>query len=403
MKKTLHLTLFLAIVSGISGGLLSFANNLTAPIIAANENAKKFGALEVIFPGSEFEVILEKGDTLVKEAYLAKDKGYIYKIANQGFSGMLEYLVGIDNEGKVVGYVELNNVDTPGFGSRVGEEEFSNIVLSKTTQDTIDTIAGVTISSTAIIDAIYESFAMFNENAGIDYKAPETQTPDVSTKPIPNENVAMIVDSTDTTTTYEVISKGMADNTIHVIINNSDLTIDSIKYIEVNDTPDFVSKVNNEEYLSNYQGKTINDFDSVDIIAGSTLSSNAVKHAVKVALETASNAKNNDSVSPYTPVIVEENKDSTIYAVTIKSYMGDNRITVEFDNSNNILAIEFLEVNDTPEFIDKVNNEEYLSNYQGKSLSEYNDVDAAAGATESTKSLKEAIKMIIEEFGLGVN
>ena len=35
-NKILHLTLFLAVVSAIAGGALAFANEMTAPVIAAN-------------------------------------------------------------------------------------------------------------------------------------------------------------------------------------------------------------------------------------------------------------------------------------------------------------------------------------------------------------------------------
>ena len=39
MKKILHLTVFLALIAALAGGALAFANNMTAPVIAANELA----------------------------------------------------------------------------------------------------------------------------------------------------------------------------------------------------------------------------------------------------------------------------------------------------------------------------------------------------------------------------
>ena len=41
MKKIIHLTLFLAIISALAGGVLGFVNQITAPIIAE----KKIAAL----------------------------------------------------------------------------------------------------------------------------------------------------------------------------------------------------------------------------------------------------------------------------------------------------------------------------------------------------------------------
>ena len=50
MKKIIHLTLFLAIVSAIAGAALAFANQMTAPIIAANEEATEKASLLELYP-----------------------------------------------------------------------------------------------------------------------------------------------------------------------------------------------------------------------------------------------------------------------------------------------------------------------------------------------------------------
>ena len=41
MNKILHLTLFLGIVSAIAGGALAFANQITSPIITANNEKQE--------------------------------------------------------------------------------------------------------------------------------------------------------------------------------------------------------------------------------------------------------------------------------------------------------------------------------------------------------------------------
>ena len=50
MKKIIHLTLFLAIVSAIAGGALAFANQITQPIITANAEAAEKESLIQLFP-----------------------------------------------------------------------------------------------------------------------------------------------------------------------------------------------------------------------------------------------------------------------------------------------------------------------------------------------------------------
>lgn len=45
MNKIFYLALFLAVVSAIAGGALAFANQMTAPVIAENnERAEKAGS-----------------------------------------------------------------------------------------------------------------------------------------------------------------------------------------------------------------------------------------------------------------------------------------------------------------------------------------------------------------------
>ena len=66
MKKIIHLTLFLAIVSAIAGGALAFANQITQPIITANAEAAEKESLIELFPGSsesDFEQLEYDGDS----------------------------------------------------------------------------------------------------------------------------------------------------------------------------------------------------------------------------------------------------------------------------------------------------------------------------------------------------
>ena len=396
MKKKLHLILCLIITGCISCGILTLADGVIGPIIEKNENSKKFGALEVIFPGAQFEEIFVDGEKLVKEAYIAKDQGYVYKIANQGFASMLEYLLGIDNNGNIIAFVEVSNNETQGYGTRISTEEFTGKVIGKTTSDTIDTLSGATVSSTAMINAMYEAFAIYNESAGIDGPTPETPKAPEGDIAIPSDNLAMVVDSTDTTVTYEVVSKGMGDNTIHVVLNLSDLTIESIKYVDIKDTPDYVTKVNNEEYLGLFVGKNLETLDTIDVISGATLSSDAIKNAARIALNTANNTYNESN--PYKPYIIEQSEEETTYGVKIKSIMGENTFAIKLNNNNEILSVEFIEIGDTEDFVKLVNNKEYLDQFIGKTSSTYEEVDIISGATGTSNSIKDAINMILSEF-----
>ena len=54
MNKIIKLVVFLGVVSAISGLLLGFVNDITAPIIEKNANAAEYATLEVMYPGAEY-------------------------------------------------------------------------------------------------------------------------------------------------------------------------------------------------------------------------------------------------------------------------------------------------------------------------------------------------------------
>ena len=52
MKKIIHLTLFLAIISALAGGVLGLVNQITDPIIQEKKIAAVKSSLQAIFPGT---------------------------------------------------------------------------------------------------------------------------------------------------------------------------------------------------------------------------------------------------------------------------------------------------------------------------------------------------------------
>ncbi len=69
--------------------------------------------------------------------------------------------VGIDIVGKIVG-LEINYVnDTPGLGSKVADPEFANSIIGSKVGDKVDTIAGSTVSSAAVVKGIDAAAAVY--------------------------------------------------------------------------------------------------------------------------------------------------------------------------------------------------------------------------------------------------
>ena len=162
MKKIIHLTLFLAIVSAIAGGALAFANQITQPIITANAEAAEKESLIELFPGSsesDFEQIEYDGDSkTIQKIYQYKDEALVFSMSVSGYSEGTTFLVAIDEQGMVVNYKGMTNGDTSGLGTRVlDDEDFINGLIGHDASGELDTISGATISSRAVVAGINEA------------------------------------------------------------------------------------------------------------------------------------------------------------------------------------------------------------------------------------------------------
>lgn len=161
MNKIAHLTIFLAAISAIAGGALAGANNLTAPVIAANNEKTEKESLQEIYPEAkldDFKQVKFKSDsTTVQKVYTYKDK-VIFNMKVKGYKDGTTFLVSIDRkDGKVDKYLGLSNGDTKGLGSKVLTKSFTKSMEGKKASGKLDTISGATISSSAVTAGINEA------------------------------------------------------------------------------------------------------------------------------------------------------------------------------------------------------------------------------------------------------
>lgn len=163
MKDIIKPGFILMIIAIISASSLAYINSITEPLIMDNRVAKVKVSLQEIFPQAEnFDEV--DGNYI---AYLNKEKiGTIKKVTSPGYSSVLEFMVGIDLDGKIVGVIVLNQVETPGLGANVEKSTFLDQFNGKSqTQSrlkseggTIDAMTGATITSKAATVAIQKAF-----------------------------------------------------------------------------------------------------------------------------------------------------------------------------------------------------------------------------------------------------
>lgn len=175
----------------VVSGVLALLNHLTQAPIAAAKVAAKIEAIKVVVPDfdnnpyeAKTALLLEgdrdsiavypayRGDTLVGYA--------IESYTNEGFSGYISIMVGIDAAGHLVDYSVLETSETPGLGTKI-QEWFRTPSTKGLVQDVrgldlkarsplkvskdggeVDAITAATISSRAFLDALTRAHCAYD-------------------------------------------------------------------------------------------------------------------------------------------------------------------------------------------------------------------------------------------------
>ena len=129
VKKILHFSLFLAMICAVSIFGVSLVYSLTFEAIEAKEMAKKQAALDIILRGLEVKAqpeifVYEGGESKEQCAiYLGCDPktkktiGWGLQVGEQGYSSVVQTMVGIDEDYKVIAIEIVFQQETPGLGA----------------------------------------------------------------------------------------------------------------------------------------------------------------------------------------------------------------------------------------------------------------------------------------------
>ncbi len=181
------ITLFL--VTGVAAAALGFVYDLTkGPIEIAKLKAQQ-EAIKLVLPefdalGESFKVLNEEGgDSLEFFPAYRNDEligTAIQTYTNNGFSGFISIMAGIDENGNFSGYQVLEHAETPGLGSKMdqwfnNEEKPNQYVLGKNPKGSnftvskdggdIDAITASTITSRAFLEALVRAYNSYEKNS----------------------------------------------------------------------------------------------------------------------------------------------------------------------------------------------------------------------------------------------
>ncbi len=167
MKETARYGFTLATICLIASGLLAAVNSVTRVKIIAQAQAQENASLQEVLPqAARFEAVRSGEEIIYYKAYDASGSpaGFAFKAKGKGYSSEIETMVGMDNDGKIIAIKVISLNETPGLGSRVAEKQFTSGFAGQPAEDlsNVQTIAGATISSSAVINSVKAKAAEIN-------------------------------------------------------------------------------------------------------------------------------------------------------------------------------------------------------------------------------------------------
>ena len=164
MKKSVQSTLVLVAICAVMAILLALTNSITAPIIQEKMEQAANAALKEIMPDGEgFEKMDVSTYTLpatVTEVYKEANGGYVVTVTTTGYSSGLVIMVGVDAAGKVTGSKCLAHTETNTIGGvHLTDDGYGKnfLQLSLDAVEQVDTISGATKTTAAYKKAIKDA------------------------------------------------------------------------------------------------------------------------------------------------------------------------------------------------------------------------------------------------------
>lgn len=162
MHEGVKMTLVLLIIGALCGALLAAANDVTAPIIAANREAEFLTALEGFFPDVDNFEVEGIGKEEFYSCYNANGDliGVVGQVQASGYSGDIDYDLAVNADGDIVGLRISAHGETPGIGDVITKPDFQERVIGLNYADPIeagvdvDAISGATKSTGGMLNSI---------------------------------------------------------------------------------------------------------------------------------------------------------------------------------------------------------------------------------------------------------
>jgi len=290
----------------------------------------------------------------------------------------------LNDDGTIAALVIDASTQTPGFGTRCADEEFTAQFIGKsgpfTLNENVDGLTGATITSTAAVEAINAALTS-PAMAAEDLEPAATEAP-------------MVLENAKTAT---IAGFGGADITVQVTDENGVIT--ALVVDASSQTAGFGQKCAEEAFTSQFVGKSapLTLGDGIDAVASATITSQAVVDAVNSLYATAEPVEEPTEA----PAATEEPAAQTaeVKTATAAGYDG-NEITVNVTDENGVITSLTVDAStQTAGLGQKCAEEAFTSQFVGKSapLTLGEGIDAVASATITSQAVVDAVNSLYAE------
>ena len=287
----------------------------------------------------------------------------------------------LNDDGTIAALVIDASTQTPGFGTRCADEEFTAQFIGKsgpfTLNENVDGLTGATITSTAAVEAINAALTS-PAMAAEDLEPAATEAP-------------MVLENAKTAT---IAGFGGADITVQVTDENGVIT--ALVVDASSQTAGFGQKCAEEAFTSQFIGKSapLTLGDGIDAVASATITSQAVVDAVNSLYAAAEPVEEPTEA----PAATEEPAAQTaeVKTATAAGYDG-NEITVNVTDENGVITSLTVDAStQTPGLGQKCAEEAFTSQFIGKSapLTLGDGIDAVASATITSQAVVDAVNSL---------
>lgn len=155
----------------VSGLALAAVNAVTAPVIAANEEAAALATYSALLPEADaFTEVPCAVDGVTTFLQADNGAGCIVVASAKGYNGPVPAAVSFDENGTILRVIMMDNNETVGVGSKVTEEAFSGQFAGLPAQALdyadVDAVSNATYSSKAAVAAINLAIQAYQEARG---------------------------------------------------------------------------------------------------------------------------------------------------------------------------------------------------------------------------------------------